>query len=118
MSSQTFPVPVANAKETGEIEYHPKSPKLEYHQNNSNSCYFSSLATKLISPGENNAARAIAIQIQESLCFVSKGYKDIIEFDSYQMRNQYVQHLHYKVNKWKNRAVMELFLIPLKTLPW
>ena len=39
----TFPVPIGNAKETGEIEYDPKAPLVEYHQNYSTSCYFSSV---------------------------------------------------------------------------
>ena len=33
----TLPVPIGNAKETGEMEYHSIAPPLEYHQNSLNS---------------------------------------------------------------------------------
>ena len=39
----TFPVPIGNAKHTGEIWYNIKAPLVAYHQNGSNSWYFSSL---------------------------------------------------------------------------
>ena len=59
----TFPVSIVNTKETGEIENHPKAPLVEYHKSASNSYCFSSLASTLTAPGENNATRAIAIRI-------------------------------------------------------
>ena len=41
----TFTFSIENAKETDEVEYNYKAPIVEYHQNSSNSCYFSSLAS-------------------------------------------------------------------------
>ena len=65
----TFTITTGNAKETGKIEYYLKPPLEEYNQKTSKSFCFSSLASKFIVPGENNYARAIAIQIEESLHF-------------------------------------------------
>ena len=61
----TFIVPIGNKKETYEIEYDPKSPLVEYHQNNSDSCCFSSLESVFTASGENNTARDIATLIVE-----------------------------------------------------
>ena len=47
----TFTVTIGNKKETGEMEYHLKAPHLEYHQNASNICCFSSLASAFIASG-------------------------------------------------------------------
>ena len=58
-----FPVPIGNTKETGEKEYDLKSPLMVFHQNASNICCFSSLASAFISSGENNAARDILMRI-------------------------------------------------------
>ena len=47
-----FPVPIGNAKETGEIKYDLQAPIVEYHQNASNNCCFSSLASAFTASGE------------------------------------------------------------------
>ena len=51
---------------------------MEYHQKVLNSRWFSSLASEFTGLGENNAARDIAIRIEESLNCKYKGYKDSI----------------------------------------
>ena len=47
----TFPGPIGNAKETGDIEYNIKYLLVEYHHNTSNSFLFSNLAYALTAPG-------------------------------------------------------------------
>ena len=48
----TFPVPIGNSKETGEIQFHNFDPTLEYQQDSSNSCFFSSLDSALRAYGD------------------------------------------------------------------
>ena len=80
---------------------------LEYNQNDSNSCCFGSLAYAFYEPVEKNSSRAIAIRIKEYLQYQSKGYKDIIVFDTatmkYYVRKTGEKSLCYKIKKWKNR---------------
>ena len=45
-----FPVPILNAKETGEIEYYIQDLLVSYNQNASNSCCFSNLASEFTAP--------------------------------------------------------------------
>ena len=59
----TLPVPIVNAEETGEIQYHSKYTLVEYHQNASNSYCFNSLAYVLTVAGEKSATRAIVMWI-------------------------------------------------------
>ena len=61
----TFPVTIGNEKGTGEIEYYPKDPLVEYHQNYSNVYCFSSLASAFTLAGKKNSAKDIAAQIEE-----------------------------------------------------
>ena len=42
---------IGNAKLAGEIEYDPKSPLVEYHNNDSNSCCFISVASEFTVSG-------------------------------------------------------------------
>ena len=62
------------------------------------------------------------MRIGESLHFQSKGHKYIISFYSSIMKDQVCnpkdQHLRYIIKKWKNRAVLTLFLKLVKMLPW
>ena len=53
---------------------------MEYHQNDSKSCCFSSLASAFTALGERNYARDIVMQVEESLHCKYKGYRDRIEF--------------------------------------
>ena len=48
----TFSVSIGIAKEVGEVEYNPKPPLMEYHQNDSNSCCFISLESWFTAAGE------------------------------------------------------------------
>ena len=77
---------------------------MEYHQNDSNSCCLSSLSYSFIASGEENAVRAITVQIEELLHCFSKGYKDKISFDNdimkYQSSNLVKQRLRYNIKKW------------------
>ena len=70
----TLPVPIGNAKETGEMKFQPLAPKLEYKQKASNSYCFSSLASSLTASGVVVAARNIELRIKGSLKCQSKGY--------------------------------------------
>ena len=78
---------------------------MEYNQTDPNMCCFSSLASALTASVENNAARAIVIQIKESLYCQYKGYTDRIAFANaiikYQFHNLGEQRLHYNINKLK-----------------
>ena len=53
--------------------------------------------------GENNAVRAIAIQIEESLYCQSRGYRDRIAFSNAIMKDQVnnpgEHHLQYNIKK-------------------
>ena len=53
---------------------------MAYHQNDSNTCCFGSLAYKFTVLGEANAAREIAMQIEGKLHCQSQGYNDRIAF--------------------------------------
>ena len=100
-----FIVTIGNTKETGHIEYNLQDPLVVYHQNDSNICCVSSLASSFTASGENNAARAIKILIEESLYFQYQGYKDMIYFSNDIMPDQVInlgdQSLHYNIKKWK-----------------
>ena len=59
----TFPVPTVKEKETGEIEFHPLTPTLEYHQKSY--IFFNNLASAFTVSVEHAAARAIKLIIKE-----------------------------------------------------
>ena len=59
-----FPVPISNAKETVETEFHPYYPILEYQQDDPNSCCFSSLASASHEPVELVSEKAITWRIK------------------------------------------------------
>ena len=98
-----FPVTIGNTKETGEIEDNLQDPLVAYHHNDSNTCCLSSLAYAFTASGKRNDARAISMQIEESLYYKYQGYKDRIAFAnaimSDQVRNPGEQRLHYNINK-------------------
>ena len=50
-----------------------------YQQNDSNSCFLSTLASDFFESVENVAARVIALQIEKFLNFHSKSYLDRIK---------------------------------------
>ena len=52
LSYPIFPIPIGNAKNTGEVEYDLKSPMVAYHQNASNSSWLRSLAYEFTLSGE------------------------------------------------------------------
>ena len=54
-----FEVHVSNAKIIEEIEFHPRKPGLKYHQDLSNSCCLSSLASDFHSIGKNKSATSL-----------------------------------------------------------
>ena len=87
-----------------------QAPPVVYHNNASNSCCFSSLASEFTASGENNSARDITILIEESLNCQSKGYRDMIAFANttmkYQMNNMGEHRLRYNINIKKNRVVL------------
>ena len=55
----TFHLLFGNAKKTGELEYDPNTPLVEYHQNASDSYCFSTSASVFTVPGVNNNTRDI-----------------------------------------------------------
>ena len=61
---------------------------MEYHQNASDSCYFSSLAYVFTASGEKNSARDIVMWIDESLHYHYKDYKYRIVFATSIMKDQ------------------------------
>ena len=81
---------------------------MEYHQNASDSCYFSSLAYVFTASGENNATRGIVMKTEVLLQGWSKGYRDMISFDNFIMKDQSNnsggQYLYYNINKWKTQG--------------
>ena len=50
---QIFGVPIGNAKITRKLQFHPAAPVVKYHQNTSNSCCLSSLASAFHYYGDN-----------------------------------------------------------------
>ena len=54
-----------NSKETGKIEYYLQALLMSYHQNASNNCCLSSLASAFTVSAERNSEGAIEIQIEE-----------------------------------------------------
>ena len=117
-----YTVRIGDEKETGEIEYDLQAPLVAYHQNASSTCCFISLESAVTVSGERNAARMIAMIIEESLHFQYQGYKYIIAFAnsimSYQVRNPGERRLHCNTKKWKIRANLTFFITSVKTLPW
>ena len=117
----TFPVPIGNLKEAGEIEYHHIYPPFEYHYNASNIFCFNSVAQALTMLRVKNPARAIAMQMEEYLCCQYKGYKDRTKFSNdimkYHVCNLGDQRLHYSINKRIKRAVLTFFMTSVKVFP-
>ena len=91
---------------------------MSYPRNASNSCCLSSLASAFNSSGENNAAKAIEIWIEESLHCQYQSYKDKISFAddimSDQVKNPGGQRLHYNINKWVKVPIWDSLLHQLK----
>ena len=85
------------------LRYHIIYPTLDYYQNDSNSFYFSNLASAFTASGESNSAMDIVMRIEESLNFQSRGYKDIISFDNaimkYHVRNMGKKSLPYNIKQ-------------------
>ena len=62
----TYPIlyaPIVNVKETVELEYDFQGTLVVYHQDNSNSCCFSSLAYASTASGQEKYTRATEMQI-------------------------------------------------------
>ena len=56
---QIFGVPIGNAKITRNVQFHPASPAIKYHQKKSNSFFLSSLASDFHCIGDNRDIYAL-----------------------------------------------------------
>ena len=56
---QLFALPIGNSKITNEMQFHPAAPVIKYHQNSSNICCFSSLASVFQSIGDYRDVTAL-----------------------------------------------------------
>ena len=65
---------------TEELVFHPEAPVLKYHQNSSNSCCLSSLASAFHSIGEYRAATALENRIEYSLTLQTDIFRNKIDF--------------------------------------
>ena len=76
---------------------------MECHQNDSNSCYFSGLASASTALGEEKYTTAVKNKIEESLYCQSEGYKDRVSFAiaimSDQVKKPGEQRLHYNIQR-------------------
>ena len=60
---QIFGVPIGNAKITRKSQFHPAAPVIKYHQNSSNGCCFSSLASAFNYIDDNRDVSALVRSI-------------------------------------------------------
>ena len=61
-----FEVPIGNTKITEKIEFHPKAPVLKYHQESSNSCCLTSLASAFHIIGEKSLKVSLKIEFKNN----------------------------------------------------
>ena len=61
---QIFGGPIGNAKITRKVQFHPAAPVMKYHQNTSNSCCLSSLASAIHRINENRAVLSLVNSIE------------------------------------------------------
>ena len=66
-TSQICVLPIGNSKTTEKVQFHPEAPVIKYHQNSSNSCCLSSVASDFHFIGDNRAVTALVNRIEESL---------------------------------------------------
>ena len=62
---QIFGVKIGNAKMTRRVQFHPEAPLIKYHQNSSNSCCLSSLASAFHCYSDNRSVSALVNCIEE-----------------------------------------------------
>ena len=84
---QIFGVTIGNAKMTRKVQFHTEAPLIIYHQNLSNSCCLSSLASDFHGYGEKRAVSAHVNCIEESLNLQKTKFKNRINFSNYVMKN-------------------------------
>ena len=82
-----FVFPIGNAKNVKEIRFHIDVPLLKYHQNTSNSCCFSSLASAFDSINQIKAVNYISKRIEESLTS-QVSFRNCIVFLNAALKNQ------------------------------
>ena len=85
---------------------------MKYHQNTSNSCCFSSLASEFTAPWEHAAARTIELQIEEPFNCQYIGYQDRINFAIskmiYRVINGGEHSLYCKITQWKKKGSFDI----------
>ena len=90
---------------TRKVQFYPEAPLLKYHQNISNSCCLSRLASSFHCIGENRVVPAHINRIEESLTIQKKYYKNRIHFANAIMKNRRKikgeQNLIYNMTIWK-----------------
>ena len=77
---QIFGVPISNSKMTRKVQFHPEAPLIKYHQNSSNSCFLSILASSFHYYDDDRAVSSLVNCIEESLTLQTKEIR--IEFIS------------------------------------
>ena len=94
------------------MEYHPKAPLLEYHQNVSDSCFFGGLTSGFIAEGEKNLKGLLKCEFRNRYIFSIMDIWIYLHFLNDIMRDQVLnpgkQRLCYNINKWIKQVSFEI----------
>ena len=107
-----FFVPIDNAKIAETIVFHPEAPVMKYHQNLSNSCSLSGLASAFHIICDTRAATDLDNHIVESLTLQKYMFRNIIDFANdirkKKLHNKVEHHLRYNLKRWNNKGGFEI----------
>ena len=102
---QKFGVPIGNTKMTKQLQLRTEVPLIKYHQNSSNICCFSSLASAFNGIGDNRAVTSLVTRIEELLTLQTEKFKSRIHFANSIMKNRRKikgeQNQQYNMTIWK-----------------